>query len=596
MLRYFTLLACILFVSVDAAHAQDTNPYTDSIKVNLQKATSAHDKVVWLGELARFYLAANRSLSDKYANEMLQVAEESRDRQVIILSLLNNARRFSNYSVQVENINAAMKFSQKALDMAKANNLTEYEAWAYIYLASCERANSDYDKALSYDNLALALAANSDNDSLRVNTYISTGDTYLARNDKMLAFRNYLQALDIAETKTKDNYYLQRDVYHTLSNFYSSLDEWEKAKDYIYKANALTYKYKQRYDRLNNYNTLGRIYSKSKQYDLAQTFYDKSLALADTLKFGLVKLNTYGGMLSMYIAEKQAAKTLTFIRERPELQQFLETAGFDYVLDQIRGMAYIDFGKLDSAEYYLAKAAPYFENKANRMNKYWFYDNMGTLFEKKKDYSKSLFYWKKAEAMSNEIGDLELKMEVSQRLDSLYQKSQDFRNAYIYNNRYRVYSDSLRTLATEKDLMVLEVENENKRKEREALQAEEATRTRHNIQYMGITVAIACVFILLTMFGIFRVSSTTIRILGFFAFIFLFEFIILLADHQIHHLTHGEPWMIMAIKIVLISILLPLHHFLEEKVIHYLTSRKMLELNKAALFSKLMPKREPVEE
>lgn len=594
-MRYFALLTCILFISLKAAYAQD-NPYTDSIKVNLQRATSSREKIVWLDELSRFYLAVNRSLSDQYANEMQQIAEESRDRELIILSLLNNARRFSNYSAQVENINAARKFLQKALELAKSNHLPEYEAWTYIYLALCERENSDYDKALSYNNLALSLAANSSNDSLRVNTYISMGNTYLARNDNMLAFRNYLQALDIVETETKDNFDLLFDVYHALSTFYSSLDEWEKAKDYIYKANALTYKYNKRYERLNNYSMLGRIYSKSKQYDLAQTFFDKSLALADTLKFELLKLNTYGGLLNMYIAQKQPAKTLEFLRQRPEFQQFLAKAGFDYVLDQIRGMAYVDFGKLDSAEYYLAKAAPFFESKANRFNKYWFYDNMGTLYEKKKNHPKSLFYWKKAEAMSNEIGDLELKMEVSQRLDSLYQKKQDYKNAYIYNNRYRVYSDSLRTLATEKDLMVLEVENENKRKEREALQAEEDTRTRHNIQYMGITVAIACVFILLTTFGIFRVSSTTIRILGFFAFIFLFEFIILLADHEIHHLTHGEPWMIMAIKIVLISILLPLHHFLEEKVIHYLTSRKMLELNKAALFSKLMAKREPVEE
>jgi len=594
-MRYFILLTCILFISLRAAYAQD-NPYTDSIKVNLQKATSSREKIICLDELSRFYLAVNRSLSDQYANEMQQIAEESRDRELIILSLLNNARRFSNYSAQVENINAARKFLQKALELAKSNHLPEYEAWTYIYLALCERENSDNDKALSYNNLALSLATNSDNDSLRVSAYISTGNTYLARNDKMLAFRNYLQALDIAETKVKDSYDLQRDVCYALSSFYRSLDEWEKAKDYIYKANALTYKYKKRYDRLNNYNKLGLIYSRSKQYDIAQTFYDKSLALADTLNFELVKVNTYSGLLNMYIAEKRPAKTLEFIRQRPEFQQFLTKAGFGYVLDQIRGMAYIDFNKLDSAEYYFAKITPYFESKANRINKYWFYDNMGTLFEKKKDYQKSLLYWKKAEAMSNEIGDLELKIDVAQRLDSLYQKNQDFKNAYIYNNRYRVYSDSLRTLATEKDLMALEVENENKRKERETLQAEADTRTRHNIQYMGITVAIACVFILLTMFGIFRVSSTTIRILGFFAFIFLFEFIILLADHQIHHWTHGEPWKIMAIKIVLISILLPLHHFLEEKVIHYLTSRKMLELNKAALFSKLMPKREAVEE
>jgi tetratricopeptide (TPR) repeat protein len=549
-----------------------------------------------MGELAMFFHAVNKPLSDEYAKEMQQLAEESRDRGLMVYSLLNYARRYSNFSSQLENINIARNYSQKALDLAKTNHLTEYEAWAYIYLAHCERENSDYDKALSYDNLALSLVSGIDNDSLQVNTYISAGDTYLARNDKMLAFRNYLQALNITETKTKNSYQLKKGVYYALSGFYSSLDEWEKAKDYIYKANALTYKHKMRFDRLNNYNSLGRIYSKSKQYDLAQTFYDKSLALADTLKFDLVKINTYGGLLSMYIAEKQPAKTLELIRQRPELQRFLTNAGLDYVLDQIRGMAYIDFGKLDSAEYYLMKAAPSFESKANRINKYWFYDNLATLFEKKKDYQKSLLYWKKAEAMSNEIGDLELKIEVARHLDSLYQKNMDFKNAYLYNNKYRVYSDSLRKLSTEKDLMALEVENENKRKEREALAEEEAVRTRHNIQYMGITVAIACVFILLTMFGIFRVSSTTIRILGFFAFIFLFEFIILLADHEIHHLTHGEPWMIMAIKIVLISILLPLHHFLEEKDIHYLTSRKMLELNKAALFSKLMPKREAVEE
>src|SRR5204862_8324769 len=126
----------------------------------------------------------------------------------------------------------------------------------------------------------------------------------------------------------------------------------------------------------------------------------------------------------------------------------------------------------------------------------------------------------------------------------------------------------------------------NRQKELEATLAEQATITRHNIQYMGITAAIAGVFIVLVMFGIFSVSPSTIRILGFFAFIFLFEFIILLADNQIHHWTHGEPWKILAIKIGLISVLLPFHHFLEEKVIHYLTSKKMLEINKEELLAK----------
>jgi hypothetical protein len=64
----------------------------------------------------------------------------------------------------------------------------------------------------------------------------------------------------------------------------------------------------------------------------------------------------------------------------------------------------------------------------------------------------------------------------------------------------------------------------------------------------------------------------------------LFEFIILIADTKIHDITHGEPWKVLAIKIGLIAILLPLHHKVEEKVIHYLTTQELLRLKGKGLF------------
>jgi hypothetical protein len=78
--------------------------------------------------------------------------------------------------------------------------------------------------------------------------------------------------------------------------------------------------------------------------------------------------------------------------------------------------------------------------------------------------------------------------------------------------------------------------------------------------------------------GIFKVSESTIKVLGFFAFIMFFEFIILIADNKIHHYTHGEPWKVLAIKIVLIALLLPFHHWLEKKTIKYLTSHNRLTM------------------
>ena len=126
----------------------------------------------------------------------------------------------------------------------------------------------------------------------------------------------------------------------------------------------------------------------------------------------------------------------------------------------------------------------------------------------------------------------------------------------------------------------MEIENANKRAERLAKEEEEATIKRHNWQYMGIMIAIFTLFSLLIVFGVLSVPIRWVRALGFISFIFLFEFITLLADTWIHHVTHGEPWKVLGIKVILIAGLLPLHHWLEHKAIHFITTRKQLDIIK----------------
>jgi hypothetical protein len=162
---------------------------------------------------------------------------------------------------------------------------------------------------------------------------------------------------------------------------------------------------------------------------------------------------------------------------------------------------------------------------------------------------------------------------VAQQLDSEFNTLHDYKNGEHYLSLYNLYRDSLESLAKQKDLLNIEIGNANKRliQEKEAELA--ATRIRNNLEYLGITAAIVTVFIILVLFGVFKISPAVIRALGFFAFIFLFEFIVLLLDEQIHEFTHGEPWKILGVKIVIISLLLPLHHWMEEKMHHYLTHK-----------------------
>ena len=117
----------------------------------------------------------------------MQLAETSRDRKLIVFAILSNAKRHYNLAGQQNNINLGIGFSQKALDLAKASSLNEHQAWAYIYLALGSRLNGDSDKALNYNNLAISLLNTTDSDSLSVSAYNSIGNTYIVKNEKMLA-------------------------------------------------------------------------------------------------------------------------------------------------------------------------------------------------------------------------------------------------------------------------------------------------------------------------------------------------------------------------------------------------------------------------
>jgi len=583
MIRALLLLPALLFVII-RAHGQNL-ALADSLNRELEKATNAKNRITILGQLATLHMNIDNEKAEAYAKEQMRTAELSRDRKLILLALLSHANRHFDSGNMRENAEKGKEYATKALELARKGGLEEFVAWSDIMMARAARLEGQKDKALNYGNLAVSIASTVDSDSLKVAAFNSLARSYHTRNEKLLAFRNYLQALNIAEVSGK--YEQLRDCYYNMASFYEDLGEFEKAKDYLFDVHSLTVERNRRWDRLELYIAIGLIYVKTKQYDFAINFYDKCMALADSLDFSIYKLNVYARLFDLYFTSNQPEKALQLVNEKTELKSFMANAGFAMYINHAYALAYTALGKFDSAKYYYTLAEPEFEKRANFYNQWYFYGNYAYYFRQTGNHRKSLEYWLKVYQLGESHKDITILHQACSQLDSVYQRLGDYKNAYHYHRRSIHFKDSLDNLAAERDLLALEVDNENKRQAREAELAEIAKRERHHIQYMGITTAIAAVFIVLVMLGIFSVSRATIRILGFFAFIFLFEFIILLADHQIHDWTHGEPWKILTIKIALISVLLPLHHYLEKKVIAYLTSRKLLTVNPKELLTKL---------
>ncbi len=101
-------------------------------------------------------------------------------------------------------------------------------------------------------------------------------------------------------------------------------------------------------------------------------------------------------------------------------------------------------------------------------------------------------------------------------------------------------------------------------------------KRKHNMQYAIIIVAIMSSFLILILVSSMKVPEWLIDLLGFFSILFLFEFITILLDHEIHHLTHGEPLKIFICKIAILTLLFPLHHFIESSVTDYMKKNKLI--------------------
>ncbi|MBC7868033.1 MAG: hypothetical protein H7X88_10925, partial [Gloeobacteraceae cyanobacterium ES-bin-316] len=463
---------------------------------------------------------------------------------------------------------------------------------AYLALSELSRYMPDADKALNYCNQAYSNIGATKNDSLSARVHMEYGSVYLLRNEKILALKNLMTAIRISEDL--NNHYLLRSGYGKLSSFYIMLEDYDRAIDYQVKAlekldfikNGQT-----PYARVQDLTKIGDLYSAKKNNEMATTYYERSLKLGDSLKYEPIKSMVYMSIINNYLTSNEPRKALDYFNSHPQFKQFFESLNFGYFVDQSYGYIYTQIGNYDSAKYYFLKVAPFFESEVSDVNQFRYYYQLGLLYKKTKEYDLSLANFNKARLIADKIGELQTMSSVIVELDSLYQAKADYKQAFFYAALNYKYKDSLDKLGKEKDLLQIEVADEQQREERFEKERADKKRKRDNIQYLLITLGIAGMFILMVMLGMFKVSATTIKMVGFFSFLMFFEFIFLIFKKNIYGFTNGEPWKDLSFMILLAAILLPLHHWLEHRVIHYLTSHNRLTATGKGIVDRILKRK-----
>jgi hypothetical protein len=569
--KIFLILLISFLLSGIVLKAQDFFLKEDSLMVLLKTRynSPSENRILIATEIMSRHIP-DEPICDSLKNLLIREAEEGRNRTLMCFTYNQLAKLFLGYYSLPHIYEEGKIYADKCLQVAVESGQEKFKVRAYLNYARYYLNTSQNQKALDFNNQAISLASAIGSDSLLCMSYLSISDTWNALANKLSEFQSLLNARNFAE-KSKGHILIIESI-HELGDFYVSINDYEKAKDYYTLSKDQALEWKECRYVFSSLRALAGTYIRQKNDKLGLIYYDKAIVYSDSLGIANMKLQIYLDLLNYYFNNSDPVKGFAYLSQHPDLMEFIRKIGVEYQINKLYAVLEGSRNKYDSAIYYLNLALPYEYNQSgNFYEKYNFANQVANVYQamhKNQERYKTLLL---ANKFADSSENIYFQRDVMLDLDSVTYLLGDYKLSQQYLAKYNIYRDSIESLGKQKDLLSIEIQNATKRAEQQKLVEEENKRTRNNIEYMGITAVIATVFIILVLLGVFKMSPSIIRAMGFFAFIFLFEFIVLLLDDQIQIITHGEPWKVLAVKIFIISMLLPLHHWLEKKMTHYLT-------------------------
>ena len=535
-----------------------------------QKCTAmpvSSNKVYCLNHLAELYFVYQL---DNQADSILRLAVNTADLAGdkdakeftyfgTYLDAISGTRSIETYKNLISFINEGLRYAgiENNEDLLCKGNLMLSE----VYLKQGEN-NIAQEKSQTAYTYSLAL----NNDSLKIAAQLQMGKSAMARNESLMAFKWFSKVME----QTVDGHLpeLQTLAYRNCSELYKSLNNREQSKAYLQEALVINKAKKDSTGIVNVLIDLCRLTDE-------RVYLDEALRISEKLKsekLTIAAKRVYFGLYAYIISSVDS--TLQFFKRNPEVNFYYKNMGTAAYLFRL-GQVYQYGGKPDSAILFYKEAEPNYVGEFDQTPRYNLYASMAECYSKIKKNKEAIFYYEKAYQISLSEGMSARRLPVTKALSEKYGEEQDYKKANTFLQNYISLKDSLNLKANQKDIALAEINNEKRNLERLANQQKDANLRARNLQYMIITIAIAVFFFMLLLLGMYPISPFTIRLFGYFVFISIFEFIILLIDNWLHRIAHGKPLWIWLMKVAIIALIVPVHHFIEHRVVHFLHTRKL---------------------
>lgn len=558
---------CILLLLMCQAYSFPTD--TASFSRHVQ-SSAPEEKIKGLSEWAYYhkYISGNQVLADSLANQAVLQAHLREDNLSICLAAITYSKLFSN-----GHASKAEAYIKEALTFTDRMDKRPVHFQLCLQMAALQTLQGKTDEARTALQQASELIDSKDQ---KCQYYLVLGDLQLILNEKVNCFSSYNTAVLLSRDCENDSLLIQS--YLNLNEFYSLNDNYQKTKEYLKLASdAYTAAEKKDiYDSLLIKANFVEVYTSENNAELAISLADDLMAFCHTHGYLAIRDRVFGSLRKYYLSSNNYTELCNlYCTKYPNELSRLKTTDLT-VYYRVQALIYENMQKIDSAIFSFRKAEELITQHGSAASISNFYKRLGQFYLRQHRISDALVHFNQAYEFALQSGHFPFIIENASTLDSLYASRGDLRKAYAFAKIKLAYTDSNTTLLQNDRLMEIEIESLTKMKQLEQEKEELQLNRKSNFQVMIIVFAILLSLIILVLLSNYKIPSSVIKGFGYITFVMFFEFIILILDTKIHHWAHGMPLKIIAVKVILIAILLPVHHATEHKVVHYLLKNRLV--------------------
>lgn len=528
------------------------------------------NRIRGLQTLARYVydVKMDYSVADSLGNEAVIESKLMNNKELIFHSVMLYADvcEMKN-TIKEENYLQSLLLSE-SLDNNKKCNLYLQQCSMNVRFGYLDKSRENLQNAFNY------IFENKEN---KIKYLLLLGDISLKKNEKLNAFENYNSA--ILSSKIIDNDSLSLIAYKKMVMFYCYINEWAKARNTIDKCFEIiksNHKFNL-YDSLLLQTDLLLIHTNSGENELALKIAENIYPYC--IKYQLVYLKelVFGILRTGYLSQNQtkAMCDLYCFKYPGELMQLQKNDLKTYY--KVQAFIHESNNMPDSAKYYLTLSESLINNNSNSASVASFYKRKGEFYLRQKDYETALNAFYVYFDFAKKSNYFPFIIDAAHQLDSLLIEKGKISDAYTFAKIATTYADSNARLLEKDKLISMEIENISRLNEIEQEKQALINSKRENFQVLLIILTIILSISLLVIISKFKISRVVLKTFSYLTFVLLFEFIIYLLDGYIHHWAHGQPILIMIVKVILIAILLPIHHATDYRVIQYLTRKNLVK-------------------